>query len=621
MPKAIVMNIQGLSTRKRKDKLKHLSEISQSENVVIVALVESHLKQDRLSGEINIPGFNVHRVDRQGSVKKGGVVLYLRADLDGFFGDEHGFSTFNTEFLCIYSPKLNVVLTLLYRPLGYEGFAEAIYEIRQFIEKRAPPQPNILLMGDFNFPQINWSTEIITGGGRSGVEMKAAQLLRDFSSDFCLTQLIDKPTRGTNILDLVFTNNEDLVYDWKVFDAGISDHRMIMITLLLPRVNKDRPPRNGNIFTELNFFSQAIDWSGLADELMAVRWGEAPVELNEYYKFFVREVGECCERFVPKRRAPRSNTIPRERKILMRRRTRLQRQRLGASKLRDCSLERKIQSLNERLRQSIDSELIEQELRAIERVKENPKFFFSYARARGTSNAKVGPLSVGGELVCGSEGIANTLQSHYVESYSNPRFKDPQVALAMWTGPDSHTVLSEIDITESSMREAIGRLSEKAAPGPDGIPAILLKRCASALLSPLLTLWRTSMEVGEVPKLLKEGTVTPIFKGGSRGEVKNYRPVVLTSHVSKVFERLIAERLVFHLEAGGLLGENQHGFRRGRSCASQLVQHHYSILRMLESGSAVDVAYLDFSKAFDKVDLGLLLLKLRSIGVVDPLLR
>ena len=68
-----------------------------------------------------------------------------------------------------------------------------------------------------------------------------------------------------------------------------------------------------------------------------------------------------------------------------------------------------------------------------------------------------------------------------------------------------------------------------------------------------------------------------------------------------------------HLELQDFLSCNQHGFRKGRSCSSR--QPHYSVLRMLENGSEVDVNYLDYSKAFDKVDLGLLLIKLRHIGV------
>lgn len=95
-------------------------------------------------------------------------------------------------------------------------------------------------------------------------------------------------------------------------------------------------------------------------------------------------------------------------------------------------------------------------------------------------------------------------------------------------------------------------------------------------------------------------------------------PFVLTSHIAKLFERIVAEELVGHMEANWLLSLNQHDFRIGRSCASQLL-HNHSVVRMLESRSDTDVVYLDFSKAFDKVDQRILLSNLKSMGVKGPL--
>ena len=123
-----------------------------------------------------------------------------------------------------------------------------------------------------------------------------------------------------------------------------------------------------------------------------------------------------------------------------------------------------------------------------------------------------------------------------------------------------------------------------------------------------------------MPERLKEGTVTPIYKGGDKSVCSNYRPVVLPSHVAKVFERLVAREVMDHLESEGLLGNYQHEFRRGRSCVSQLAQHYHRVLRVLEEGYEADVVYLDFSKAFDRVDHGLLLCKLKMLGIRGGLL-
>ena len=99
--------------------------------------------------------------------------------------------------------------------------------------------------------------------------------------------------------------------------------------------------------------------------------------------------------------------------------------------------------------------------------------------------------------------------------------------------------------------------------------------------------------------------VIPIYKGGPKASPVNFRPVSLTSHIIKTMERVIRIFLVRHLEVHNKLNPNQHGFRSQRSCLSQLLEYHDEILSNLEEGNNVDSIYLDFSKAFDKVDIGI----------------
>ena len=106
--------------------------------------------------------------------------------------------------------------------------------------------------------------------------------------------------------------------------------------------------------------------------------------------------------------------------------------------------------------------------------------------------------------------------------------------------------------------------------------------------------------------------ISPIHKGGSRSAPKNYRPVALTSHLIKVFERVVRRVLVKHIERIGVLPDGQHGSRAMRSTLTQLLTHWDTILEGLEKGEGVDAVYLDFSKAFDKVETGVLLHKLRD---------
>jgi len=106
-----------------------------------------------------------------------------------------------------------------------------------------------------------------------------------------------------------------------------------------------------------------------------------------------------------------------------------------------------------------------------------------------------------------------------------------------------------------------------------------------------------------------------VYKGGKRSQPQNYRPIALTSHIIKVFERILARKIVMYLEDAQAMNSGQHGFRQGRSCISQLMDQYDAILRALEDGNIVDVIYLDFQKAFDKVDHGVLLHKVKTVRI------
>merc|ERR1711867_330087 len=106
--------------------------------------------------------------------------------------------------------------------------------------------------------------------------------------------------------------------------------------------------------------------------------------------------------------------------------------------------------------------------------------------------------------------------------------------------------LNDTEITEEEILKAINDLEENSAAGPDGVPAILLKKMKEALALPLTLLLRKSIDEGKIPDIFKLAYVTPIHKGGSRQKLEQYRPVSLTSHVMKVFERVIKTKKKEH---------------------------------------------------------------------------
>ena len=162
---------------------------------------------------------------------------------------------------------------------------------------------------------------------------------------------------------------------------------------------------------------------------------------------------------------------------------------------------------------------------------------------------------------------------------------------------------------------ACSELKCSSASGPDGFPSSVLKECKKELKLPLYYLWKESLNQGVIPPDLLLAQICPIHKGGSRAVPANYRPVALTSHLIKVFERVVRRALIQYLESTGKIPDNQHGFREKRSTLTQLLSHWDNVLELMESGLTVDVIYTDFAKAFDKCETNVLLHTLRECGV------
>ena len=130
-----------------------------------------------------------------------------------------------------------------------------------------------------------------------------------------------------------------------------------------------------------------------------------------------------------------------------------------------------------------------------------------------------------------------------------------------------------------------------------------------------------SLKEGIVPAEWKEANVTPLFKKGSRSKTENYRPVSLTSVLCKLLETFIRDHMVDILVKNKLITKSQHGFLKARSCLTNLLCFLEDITKWVDDGLPVDVVYLDFQKAFDKVPHQRLLIKLKAYGIWESMIN
>lgn len=159
--------------------------------------------------------------------------------------------------------------------------------------------------------------------------------------------------------------------------------------------------------------------------------------------------------------------------------------------------------------------------------------------------------------------------------------------------------LNDIDVTKKA--------------GYDAIPPLFLSKCASSLCFALTILFNKSLSSGELIEEWKISFINPVYKSGLKHLVKNYRPISKLSAVPKLFEKLVTQRLYFSIKES--LSSYQHGFVKGRSTSTNLCLFTNFCLNHIEKGKQIDVLYTDFVKAFDRVHHGLLLQKLKKLGL------
>lgn len=195
------------------------------------------------------------------------------------------------------------------------------------------------------------------------------------------------------------------------------------------------------------------------------------------------------------------------------------------------------------------------------------------------------------------------------EDISLPEFDD--------RGPNT---LSNITVEMQDIIDVILTLDPNKAVGPDLVSNRMLKEVKNEVAYPLLLLFNKSLREKKFPSSWKLAYVIPVFKSGDSSLVSNYRPIALLCTISKVFEKIVYKYIFNFFIANALLYKFQSGFIPGHSTSHQLIELIHEILQALDNHELVCLIFCDVSKAFDRVWLRGLILKLERYGIKGDLL-
>ena len=252
-------------------------------------------------------------------------------------------------------------------------------------------------------------------------------------------------------------------------------------------------------------------------------------------------------------------------------------------------------------------------------IHKDPKKFYKYATKSSKSRHPIGPfLDEEGKLIKDDSENANVLLNQYCRMFSTP-LKERQVEDSEDFFQNKEKSEGKIFFDLTSVMGYIKNSNSASSPGLDGIHPLCFKRGGKMAATMIAVIMRKSITEKKVPTAWKKAIISPIYKKGASSDPANYRPISLTSVAAKIAERIIKNGLLNHLNENNLFDPRQHGCRSGHSCQTQLLEQYQDVLKMIEDGDNADMVMLDYEKAFDKVDVGTLKHKIRSIGVVGEL--
>lgn len=576
-------------------------------NYDVLILIETWLNSDFLDSELNFTDFNLYRKDRSVDTsdksRGGGVLIAVRKYLSSKLVVPSS-KIIEDLYVKINFGHKKVLIGGVYIPPRssvemYYTHIDNVFEISNIY-----PEYEMSVFGDYNIPDCIWvlnNEELVP----ICEESSFGTVISDNFSAIGMNQVCHLPNNHNVFLDLVFSQSclvtVNYAYDLLL---PVNYHHNAFTVYFQVEQSKDFLS-----FDNAYFDFKSVNFSEFNNYITSIQWDclYSMSDINQALQYFYEIIYDAIYKFVPIKRFRSSNfpvwfssqlkTLVIEKKI-------------AHQNYKDTNSEEFLIQFRNLRRQCKELSKIchNNYIRRMEHnIQTNPGMFWRHMSNLRKSSSFPNSMFLDNEVASEGSECVNLFAKFFSSVYSNScAFERPNITFT------NSVDISSIDINLESVFNGIQQLKPKYSYGPDGIPPILLKNCVCAFARPVHFLFSLSLVSECFPDFWKHSFIAPIFKQGNKENIKNYRGVCMQSALPKLLDELVASELSWKCK--NVIIPQQHGFCTGKSTVTNLLVYEQALLNALKNGHQVDSVYTDFSKAFDKVNHDLLLLKLEGIG-------